>query len=99
MGFYPVTPCSNNYVIGSPTFDRITLKLKQGKLFTIKAHNNSKSNIYIQSATLNGKTLTKTWLSHHEITDGGSLIFEMGPKPNLRWGAYPEDVPPPTTIN
>jgi predicted alpha-1,2-mannosidase len=99
MGFYPVTPCSNNYVIGSPTFDRITLKLKQGKLFTIKAHNNSKSNIYIQSATLNGKTLTKTWLSHQEITDGGSLIFEMGPKPNLRWGAYPEDVPPPTTIN
>ena len=96
LGFYPVTPCSNYYVIGSPTFDKVLLKVGNNKTFTIEANNNSKLNIYIQSATLNGKPFTKTWITHQEITRGGTLIFEMGAKPNKKWGTNPEDVPPVT---
>jgi len=55
-------------------------------------------NIYIQSATLNGKPFTRTWITHQEITRGGTLIFEMGAKPNKEWGTNPEDVPPATCI-
>ena len=86
MGFYPVTPCSLNYAIGSPTFTKITINLGDGKTFVIKANNNSKSNIYIQSAELNGKPLNSPHLSHQQIIEGGLLIFEMGPVPNKKWG-------------
>jgi putative alpha-1,2-mannosidase len=65
-----------------------------GNLFTIMAQKNSQQNKYIQSATLNGKPFSKTWLSQREITDGGTLIFEMGPEPNKKWGSKPEDAPP-----
>ena len=92
MGFYPVTPCSNSYAIGSPTFDKVTIPLGQGKVFEIKAIHNSKTNIYIQSASLNGKPLTGTRISHQELMAGGTLIFEMGPNPNKKWGINPENV-------
>jgi predicted alpha-1,2-mannosidase len=64
LGFYPVDPVSGNYVIGSPVFSRATIDLGNGRLLSIEAHNVSPGNLYIQSATLNGRPLTKSWISH-----------------------------------
>jgi len=94
MGFYPVTPGSPSYAIGSPLFGNVTIELGNGKTFTIQALNNSSRNKYIQSVKLNGKPISRTWISQKEITDGGIIIFEMGPEPNKKWGAKPEDAPP-----
>jgi predicted alpha-1,2-mannosidase len=94
MGFYPVTPGEAMYVIGSPLFGKAILDCGNGKTFIIEAQNNSTTNKYIQSATLNGKPISKTWLSQKEITDGGTLVFKMGPEPNKKWGSKPEDAPP-----
>jgi putative alpha-1,2-mannosidase len=57
------------------------------------AKNNSAKNLYIQSATLNGKPWTKPWFSHADIAKGGTLVLEMGPAPNKAWGADPKDAP------
>lgn len=94
MGFYPVTPGNPYYAIGSPILGKATLDLGNGKSFIISTKNNSKQNKYIQSATLNGKPFSRTWLSQKEITDGGELVFEMGPEPNKKWGSKTEDAPP-----
>ena len=94
MGIYPVTPGSPYYAIGSPLFGHAVIDLGKGKTFTIEARNNSHENKYIQSALLNGKPLSKTWLSQKEITDGGIVSFDMGPEPNKKWGSRPEDAPP-----
>lgn len=86
------------YEIGSPIFDKVTIKLDPnyypGKQFEIITKNNSKVNIYIQSATLNGIKLEKPWFYHRELVKGGSLILEMGPNPNKTWGHLPEHAPP-----
>ncbi len=97
LGLYPADPCGGTYVLGSPLVDqaRITLAppyYKDGQ-FTIIAQNNSSANMYVQSATLNGKPLTRTWLTHDQIAAGGTLVLEMGPKPNRAWGADPADRP------
>lgn len=86
MGFYPVTPGSPYYLIGSPLFKKITISTGDNNTFTITANNNSDTNYYIQSATLNGKILNRPWLSHDEIMQGGILQFDMGPRPNKNWG-------------
>ncbi|MCF6222118.1 MAG: GH92 family glycosyl hydrolase [Flavobacteriaceae bacterium] len=86
MGIYPVTPGSPIYNIGSPMFNEVTLKLEKNKIFVIKAINNSDSNKYIQSATLNGENFSRTWISHNEIVKGGILVFKMGDQPNKKWG-------------
>jgi predicted alpha-1,2-mannosidase len=99
MGFYPVTPGEPIYVIGSPLFGKVTIDLGRSKTFTIEALNNSTENKYIQSATLNGKPISRTWITQKEITDGGSLIFRMGPEPDKKWGTGPEDAPPSMSKN
>jgi predicted alpha-1,2-mannosidase len=94
MGFYPVDPSSPNYILGSPIFNKVTIHMGNGKVFEIVAHNNSVKNLYIQSATLNGKPWNKPWFSHAYIASGGKLVLEMGPLPNKSWGAAPDDAPP-----
>jgi len=94
MGFYPVDPSSPDYILGSPIFDRVRLHMGNGKLLEIVARNNSARNIYIQSATLNGKPWDKPWFSHADIANGGTLVLTMGPEPNKAWGADPHDAPP-----
>jgi predicted alpha-1,2-mannosidase len=89
MGFYPVTPGNGIYAIGSPFFKKSCIKLPDGKTFTIKAENCSKRNKYIQSAKLNGKVLNRAWISHSEITAGGTLEFVMGERPNKEWASDP----------
>jgi predicted alpha-1,2-mannosidase len=94
MGFYTVDPSRAEYVLGSPLFDEVTIHMGNGKNFIIIANDNSEQNIYIQSATLNGKPLNKPWFEHSAIANGGELVFNMGPLPNKSWGSAPEAAPP-----
>ena len=94
LGFYPVTPGMASYVIGSPLYGVASIDVGNNRTFTVRAKNNSGENIYIQSASLNGKTLSRTWISHQEITEGGVLEFVMGPRPNKHWGSNVSDAPP-----
>jgi len=93
LGFYSVTPVADEYVIGTPLFKKATLKLQNGNEFTITAENNSEKNLHIQSASLNGKDFTHTFLKYDDIQNGGMLDFEMSDKPNKEWGSKEEDVP------
>jgi len=92
-GIYSVCPGTDQYVIGSPVFKTITITLENGNKFTVEANNNSKQNVYIQSATLNGKTYTHNFITHSDIMNGGVLHLEMGDKPALDRGLAPEDKP------
>lgn len=94
IGFYPVCPGLPAYQIGSPSFDKVSINLPDGKTFTVKANNNSEENVYIQSATLNGKAYTKSWIHHDDVMNGGEIVFEMGPEPNKEWGCKVEDIYP-----
>jgi predicted alpha-1,2-mannosidase len=80
LGFYPVCPGSNEYVIGSPSVDKATLSLENGKQFTIITQNLSDKNIYIQQIRLNGLPYTKFIINHEDIMRGGTLEFVMGAK-------------------
>lgn len=93
MGFYPVNPAAGAYVFGSPLFKHIVIGLPGGKSFEIIAENNSAENIYIQSAELNGKAYEKTFITHKEILNGGTLKFVMGNQPNPEFGASLENRP------
>jgi len=85
MGFYPVTPASNDYIIGKPLFKKATIHLENGKQFVISAKNLSDKNIYIESVKLNGKVLSQSFLKHQDIINGGELEFSMTNKPSS-WG-------------
>ncbi len=102
LGFYPVEPSRGFYVIGIPVFTNATLHVRGPDgghgVFVIEAHNASEENIYIQSAILNGKTLNSTYFHHADMIPGGSLVCEMGPTPNDRWGEEPESAPPSVTL-
>jgi hypothetical protein len=92
-GFYPVTPGSPIYAIGTPLFPEVTFNLESRKKFTIKAPGVSSRNIYIQSARLNGRPYSKSYLSHKSIMRGGELVLQMGPRPNKLWGSRYSDMP------
>lgn len=92
-GFYSVCPGTDQYVIGSPLFKKMTITMENGKKLVIEAENNSKENVYIQSATLNGKPFTHNWISHNEIINGGVLHFVMGKQPMIDRGLSIEDKP------
>nr|WP_274611254.1 glycoside hydrolase family 92 protein [Sphingomonas sp. JUb134] len=87
LGFYPVTPAVGEYAIGSPLFRTVRLTMPNGKVLTIEAVNNSAENVYIQSATFNGKPHDKAWLSREALQQGGTLRFVLGAKPNKAWAS------------
>jgi len=93
MGLYPVTPGIGYYAIGSPLFEEIKIHLENGQEFVIKSKNNNTSNIYIQSAELNSIRYEKSYMSHDNIINGGSLVFEMGSLPNRDWAWEVENRP------
>jgi predicted alpha-1,2-mannosidase len=93
MGFYSVCPGTDQYVIGSPVFPRVTITLEDGKKFVIEAVGNSKKNVYIRRATLNGAAYTHNWLRHSDIVRGGVLRFEMSDKPAYDRGILDADKP------
>jgi putative alpha-1,2-mannosidase len=89
LGFYAVNPASGYYDIGSPLFKKVSIRLDgpEGGEFIIQANNASPRNIYVQSVSLNGKTLDRPLFHYSDIKPGGKLLFEMGPEPNKKWGA------------
>ncbi|WP_414656017.1 GH92 family glycosyl hydrolase [Flavobacterium sp.] len=93
LGFYPVTPASDQYVIGAPLFKKVTVQLENGKIITINAGSNSNENRYIKGIKLNGKAYSKNWLSHSELMKGGTLDFDMSATPNNKRGINKEDFP------
>jgi len=94
MGFYPVCPGLPYYVLGSPSFDKCTIHLEDGKKFVIEAIGASVGKIYIQSATLNNKNYNKSFILHKDILNGGVLKFVMGKKPNKKWASAKGSLPP-----
>ncbi|MFV0269403.1 MAG: GH92 family glycosyl hydrolase [Draconibacterium sp.] len=93
MGFYPVCPGTDEYVLGAPLFNKVTLQLENGNTFVINAPNNSKENIYVDAATVNGENYTKNYLKHATIQNGGEMTFSMSNTPNKERGANPESYP------
>jgi len=89
-GIHPICPGEKRFEITSPVFSKISFNLdpkySKGKAFTILANNNSDTNIYIQSAALNGKPYDKCWIDYDDIVAGGKLVLEMGSEPNNNWG-------------
>ncbi|HLF34685.1 MAG TPA: glycoside hydrolase family 92 protein, partial [Cyclobacteriaceae bacterium] len=86
MGFYPVTPATTQYVIGSPLFDKVILDLENGNQFVIKSSHNTDATPYIKSVSLNGHSHNHTWIDHAEIMNGGILEFGMDSIPDKSWG-------------
>jgi predicted alpha-1,2-mannosidase len=93
LGFYPVCPGDDNYLIGTPLFDRTTLTTGQGKTFTINALNNGPLKPYINGATLNGEAFNRTYINHDELLRGGELDFHMTSAPNYKWAIEPDSRP------
>jgi predicted alpha-1,2-mannosidase len=93
LGFYSVCPGTDQYVLGSPMFNKITINLENNKKFIIQANDNSRENIYIQKAKLNGSPYTKNFLTYRDITEGGTLILDMSDKANEERGINDEDKP------
>jgi len=86
LGFYPVCPGSGEYSIGSPSVNEARIQLAGGKMLTVRANKLSDKNIYIQSVMLNGKPVLSPTLLHRDLVTGGELVFEMGSRPNKKWG-------------
>ena len=93
MGMYPVAPGTNQYVLGSPLFKKITLHTGKGRTFVISAPNNSNLNLYVIDAKLNNKAYTKNYLNHSDIINGGNLELQMGQTPNKQKGILQTDFP------
>jgi len=99
MGLFDVqghTSANPSFQFGSPLFERITIQLDKdyysGKELVLETKNQNPNNLYIQSLTLNGKPITKNWMYRKELMQGGTLVFELGPEPNMEWGT--EALPP-----
>ena len=93
LGFYPVAPGTGEYIMGSPLFDEISMQLENGKTFVIRADGNSKDNVYIQSAKLNGESFTKNYVTHKQLLSGGELSMKMVDEPNKSRGTKKSDFP------
>jgi predicted alpha-1,2-mannosidase len=93
LGFYPVCPASDEYVMGTPLFEKATLHLENGKTFTITAKDNSHENFYIESAKLNSRRHTRNYITYDDIMSGGKLSFVMSSEPNTSRGTAPADRP------
>jgi predicted alpha-1,2-mannosidase len=93
IGFYPVCPGSNQYVVGSPLFNKVTITLENGNQFIVDALNNDTESRYIKGATLNGKPFNLNWVSDSDIMNGGKLVMEMSPQPAMQRGVKDEARP------
>ena len=93
MGFYPVCPGTKQYAMGSPLFQKILVKLENGKTIQIEAPNNNKQTRYVNDVKVNGKSVSRTWLEHDELTKGATIKFQMSSKPNKKRGTDEKDAP------
>lgn len=93
MGFYPVCPGTKQYAMGSPLFQKILVKLENGKTIQIEAPDNNKQTRYVNDVKVNGKSVSRTWLEHDELTKGATIKFQMSSKPNKKRGTDEKDAP------
>jgi predicted alpha-1,2-mannosidase len=93
MGFYPVAPATDEYVMGAPLFKKITIHLENGNTIKIEAPNNGKENRFVKSVKLNGKSYDKNYFKYDELMNGATIIFDMDKEPNKNRGINPEDYP------
>jgi predicted alpha-1,2-mannosidase len=93
MGFYPVCPATDQYVLGVPLFKKMTISLANGKKLVINAAAAGKENKYVQSLQWNAKPVAANWISHHELLKGGNLHWTLGNKPNKTRGTAPAAFP------
>jgi predicted alpha-1,2-mannosidase len=93
MGFYPVTPASGSYALGTPVFDEVKMHLENGKTFTITAKNLNAQNFYVQGMQLNGASYSNTFIKNEDIEQGGTMVFEMGNQPNMQRGIKDNQMP------
>ena len=93
LGFYPVCPGTDEYIIGTPLFKSAKLHLENGKTITIKADNNQLDNRYIKEMKVNGKSRTRNFLTHDQLIKGANIQFQMSPVPNKQRGTTEKDVP------
>jgi len=93
MGFYPVAPATDEYVIGAPLFKKVTITLENGKTVEITAPENNQNNRYVQSLTINGKNYSKNYFNYFELMRGAKIQFKMGANPNTKRGTKESDFP------
>ena len=93
LGFYPVCPGTEQYILGAPLFKKATLHLENGKEVVISAPENSGANIYIEEMKVDGKAYTRNYLVHGELMDGAEIDVKMSAEPNKLRGIMKEDVP------
>ena len=93
LGFYPVCPGTDQYIMGAPLFKKATMNFENGKSLVIEAPQNSDSNRYIDALQWNGENYTKNYLRHGDLQQGGVMKVKMTDKPNLSRGTKAEDMP------
>ena len=93
LGFYPVCPGTDEYIVGAPLFKKATLHFENGNSLVIDAPNNSKKNFYVNSMNVNGTDYTKNYLRHEELFKGGIIKVDMSNQPNMKRGTKEEDMP------
>ena len=93
LGFYPVCPGTDEYIIGTPLFKSAKLHLENGKTITIKADNNQLDNRYIKEMKINGKSNSRNYLTHDQLIKGANIQFQMSPVPNKQRGTTEKDRP------
>ena len=93
MGFYPVCPGTDEYILGAPLFKKATLHFENGKNLVITASDNSDTNRYVDEMRVNGTVYTKNYLKHNELLQGGVIDFKMTDRPNMQRGTQESDLP------
>ncbi|WP_417443207.1 GH92 family glycosyl hydrolase [Joostella sp.] len=93
MGFYPVCPATDEYVLGAPLFKKLTVELQNGKKVIIDAPNNNDKNRYVDQMSLNGQNYSKNFISHKALMEGAKIDFEMSSTPNKNRGTEKSDAP------
>lgn len=93
LGFYPVCPATDQYVIGSPYFDAVKLHLENGRTVTLTTQNNSDRNCYIEGITLNGQSYERNYFTHEQLLSGADIVYHMSPAPNRTRGTQPQAAP------
>ena len=100
MGLYTVDPASATYVLSAPLFERVTIRLANGRQLVIEGkgiEGKPESNKYIQSVSLNGKQQDRLWIRHEDLAKGAHLVFTVGSTPNKTLGADESKMPPSLT--
>ena len=98
LGFYAVDPVSGNYILGSPLVERASIDVGRGRQLSIEVKRSSPKHMYVQSFTLNGTPQQRAWFRHADVAQGGRMVLQMGPEPNVAFGSASDQLPPSLTL-